>query len=303
MDISDIRMRKKELKLTTQQIAYLAELPVSTVSKIMTGETKNPSYITIERIEKVILQEEMARRIKAYRKAFTLYCEGLNKGEDVDRELFDRKYRRENHLDNAPIPFARVRRANNEIGEGNLAKVRDYRLTADSLEKIGEDKNIELIDGRLIINQAPDLQHQIVVQNIGKIIDRYIEDNHGKCKVFNVGVNVFLEENDYTLLIPDIVVVCDENKLQANGIYGVPDWIIEVVSNSSRKLDYNEKMHKYMVSGVSEYWIVDVDKQRITVYIKGEPMMAYVYGLNDEVPVGIYQGKLSICLYNIMRRV
>ena len=48
MNVSDLKKRKKALKLTTKELAYMAELPVSTVSKIMTGETKNPSYLTVD---------------------------------------------------------------------------------------------------------------------------------------------------------------------------------------------------------------------------------------------------------------
>lgn len=295
MNISDIKDRKKALKLTTKQLAYLAELPVSTVSKIMTGETKNPSYITIEKIENAIVKEEMLSRIKAYRDAYLKYCEGKDPSEGVDYKVFDCEYRKKNNLDDAPIPFAKKRNEVEHSLEGNLAKLTDYKMTYDMLEELGEDRYIELINGNLIIGQAPDLQHQIIVQNVGKIIDEYVSNKGGKCKVFSVGVNVFLEEDDYTMLIPD-VVVCDDRKLNRKGIYGAPDFIIEVVSGSTRRLDYNDKMHRYMAAGTREYWIIDPMKDKVTVYIEGEPMMAYVYGFKDEIPVSIYNGELTICV-------
>ena len=118
--------------------------------------------------------------------------------------------------------------------------------------------------------------------------------------MFNVGVNVFIDEDDYSLLIPDLVVLCDDSKLNDDGILGAPDLVIEVISKSTRRLDYNDKMHKYMHAGVREYWIVDPEKERVTVYIAGEPMMAYVYSFDDDIPVGIYDGKLKLCINNPM---
>lgn len=295
MNITDLKNRKKELKLTTAQLAYLAELPVSTVSKIMTGETKNPSYITIEKIDKVLSREEMIRRIEAYKKALAEYCKSLGDSEEYNIVQFEKDYRKANNLNDAPIPFAKPVNNDNDT-DGNLAVSGSNRITIDQLSMLGEDKSIELIDGKLIFSHAPGLQHQIIVQKIGESITAFIKKNKGKCRMFNVGVNVVIDEDDYSLLIPDLVIVCDEAKLTEFGINGAPDFVMEVVSKSTRRLDYNDKMHKYMHAGVREYWIVDPDKEMVTVYIAGEPMMAYVYSFNDEIPVGIYEGELKICI-------
>lgn len=297
MDINDLRKRKKDLKFTTAQLAYLAELPVSTVSKIMTGETKNPSYITIEKIDKVLLREEMIRRIEEYKKALAEYCKSLDDQEKYDIVQFEKDYRKANNLNDDPIPFAKpVTRDGNTAG--NLAVSGNSRVTIDQLSLLGEDKSIELIDGKLIFGQAPGLQHQMIVQNIGESIAAFIKKNKGKCRMFNVGVNVAIDEDEYSLLIPDLVVVCDESKLTEFGINGAPDFVVEVISKSTKHLDYNDKMHKYMHAGVREYWIVDPGKEMVTVYIEGEPMMAYVYSFSDQIPVGIYEGELKININN-----
>ena len=269
--LQEIKNRKKALKLTTAELADRAGLPVSTVSKIMTGETKNPSYVTIEKIESVIAHEEMCRRVYAYFKLLKEYIDN-HTDETVDQIEFEKKY-------------------------GNLAL--DKKLNIDFLHELGEDKQIELINGHLIYNEAPNIHHQMIVQNLGRIIDDFIRSNSGKCRMFNVGVNLYFEEDDNSLLIPDLVVLCDDSKLSESGITGTPDWIIEVVSRSTRRVDYNEKMHKYMGTGVREYWIVDPEKERVTTYIEGEPMMAYIYGFDDEIPVYIYDGKLSICINHL----
>ncbi len=298
MDIKELKERKKALKLTTAELAYLAELPVSTVSKIMTGETKKPSYLTIEKIDKVLSHEEMLSRVRAYADAILKYIQE-HPDESVDQIQFEKNYRKEHGLDNAPLPYAQSdARTAGEMGktDGSLALSHMGNVTVQMLDEIGEDRRIELIDGHLIINEYPKMRHQMVVQNLGRIIDDFIRSNNGDCKVFSVGVNVYLDEDDYTLVVPDIVVLCDDSRLNENGIVGPPDCVIEVTSPSTRIRDYGKKMHKYMDAGVREYWIIDLEKEKVTTYIEGEPMMVYIYSFEDEIPVYIYDGKLKVCV-------
>lgn len=78
MDIELLRMRKKNLKLTTEKLAKLAGLPVGTVSKIMTGETKNPTVVTIEKIDNALSQVEMRRRVDKYKKLISGVGESIS---------------------------------------------------------------------------------------------------------------------------------------------------------------------------------------------------------------------------------
>ena len=291
-EIKKLKDRKKALKLTTAHLAYLADLPVGTVSKVMTGETKNPSYITIDKIDRALLHEEMLLRIKKYRELLMDYIKN-HQDENVDQKEFEKKYREDNNLNDAPIPYAIPILHEND---GNLALRKDDRVDVSILNEIGEDKLIELLDGHLIFNEAPGIIHQRIVQNLGKVLDKYISSNKGKCQMFNVGVDVRLDEDEYTSLIPDVLIVCDGEKVHDDAIYGAPDFVIEVTSPSTRHRDYNEKMHKYMVSGVREYWIVDIEKEKVTTYIEGEPMMAYIYSFDDEIPIYIYNGQVKIKL-------
>ncbi len=77
---------------------------------------------------------------------------------------------------------------------------------------------------------------------------------------------VFLNEDDTNYVEPDISVICNPDKLTDRGCSGTPDWIIEIVSSGSRRMDYFTKLFKYLISGVREYWIVAPDWKRITVY-------------------------------------
>lgn len=87
---------------------------------------------------------------------------------------------------------------------------------------------------------------------------------------------------------PDICVICDKNKLTDKGCNGAPDWIIEVVSPSSKRMDYSIKLFKYRSAGVREYWIVDIDKNRIMVYYFESDFMEE-YSFTGKVKTNIYE--------------
>lgn len=294
MTVEEIRKRKKRLKLTTQQLAILAELPLGTVSKILTGETKNPSYLTIEKLEATIEKEEMLARVEAYQKAMHQYF--LEHPEDEgNQKKFEEIYRKVNRLNDAPIPYA-VPKDEEPVMYGSLA-LRDQRMTINELSKMGESRDLQLIDGQLIVSEMAGVSHQRMVKRLGRAISDFVEKKQGTCEVFDVGVNVYLDEDEYTLVIPDLAVVCNPSQITERGVVGAPDWVIEVVSPSTRQNDYHKKLHKYMDAGVREYWIVDMDRRMVSVCINGEPMQVTIYSFEDEIPVHIYGGDLclSIC--------
>ena len=291
MKIDEIRQRKKKLKLTTYQLALLADLPQGTVSKILTGETKNPSYLTIEKIDETLQQEEMKARLEAYTTAMHKYF-SEHPEDEGDQKKFEEIYRSENNLNDAPIPFAVSKDGDTSI-YGNLG-LQNNRMTASQLHKMGESQELQLIDGSVIISQMAGASHQRMVKKLGRAISDFIDDNNGQCEVFDLGVNVYLNEDEYTLVIPDIVVICNPGQIDEKGIQGAPDWVIEVVSPSSRQIDYHKKLYKYMDAGVREYWIVDMDRQMVSVCINGEPMQVTIYAFEDTIPVFIYDGKLSV---------
>ena len=96
-----------------------------------------------------------------------------------------------------------------------------------------------------------------------------------------------MNENDINYVEPDISVVCDKNKLNDKGCFGAPDWIIEIVSPGSQRMDYMIKLFEYITAGVREYWIVDKQKDRITVYnFENDDVKEYTF--SDVVKVAIY---------------
>ena len=148
----------------------------------------------------------------------------------------------------------------------------------------------ELIEGK-IYDMAPlSAAHQRILIALSTAIYNYIDSNKGSCGVYLAPFAVFLNEDDKNYVEPDISVICNP----------APDWVIEIVSPSSQRMDYMIKLFKYRTAGVREYWIVDSLKNRITVYNFEEDTMQE-YTFSEDIPAGIYQGKLTINLSNIQR--
>lgn len=161
--------------------------------------------------------------------------------------------------------------------------------TVDDVYALPEGERAEVLDGKIYYMAPPNTEHQRLVHFFDREIGNYIQSHKGECEVFPAPFAVFLNEDDKNYVEPDISIVCDKNKITDKGCHGAPDWVIEIVSPSSRRMDYFIKLFKYRIAGVREYWIVDSDKQQIMVYLfENETMEQYSFG--DDVPVGIYEG-------------
>ena len=170
--------------------------------------------------------------------------------------------------------------------EMDAVKQIDYSTIHD-IYNLPDGQRAELIDGELYMLAAPSATHQRLVMALSNRIYNYIQGRQGMCEVFPSPFAVFLNANNEIYLEPDISVICNKDKLTEEGCMGAPDWIIEVVSPSSRQLDYNKKLFKYRTAGVREYWIVDPGNLRITVY-NFEQDAFEEYSFSDKVKAGIY---------------
>lgn len=165
-------------------------------------------------------------------------------------------------------------------------QLEDY--TIDDIYHLPDGQRAELIDGELYMMAAPNRIHQRFVMMLSNHILNYIQNKNGDCEVYPAPFAVFLNADDKLYLEPDISVICDKNKLTDEGCNGAPDWIIEIVSPSSRPMDYNKKLFKYRTAGVREYWIVDYERNLITVYnFEHDEMTDHTF--QDRVKAGIYE--------------
>ena len=170
-----------------------------------------------------------------------------------------------------------------------LAQEKSY--TIDDIYNLPEGSRAELIDGQIYYMAPPARKHQRIIGELFSAIREYINRNNGACEVDIAPFAVFLNKDDINYVEPDISVICDPSKLTDKGCFGAPDWIIEVVSPGSRRMDYFTKLFKYRTAGVREYWIVDPEKNRILVYsFESEDTGDYTFA--DSVKAGIYDDLL-----------
>ena len=156
--------------------------------------------------------------------------------------------------------------------------------TIDDIYALPDGERAELIDGKIYYMAPPSRTHQRISSYLHNEIYNYIKENNGACEVLAAPFAVFLNNDDINYVEPDISVICDESKLDEKGCHGAPDWIIEIVSQSSKSRDYMTKLFKYRTAGVREYWIVDPDKQMVSVY-GFEKEMVEQYNFGEDVPV------------------
>ncbi|HJB28490.1 MAG TPA: Uma2 family endonuclease [Candidatus Blautia faecavium] len=164
---------------------------------------------------------------------------------------------------------------------------KEKRSTIEDIYALPDGTRAELIDGQLYYMAPPSRRHQKILLSLSRKIADYLDSKGGSCEVDIAPFAVFLSADDVNYVEPDISVICDKSKLSDKGCNGAPDWIIEIVSPSSRRLDYYTKLFKYRTAGVREYWIVDPDKNRILVYnFESEDTGDYTF--SDIVKAGIY---------------
>lgn len=164
--------------------------------------------------------------------------------------------------------------------------------TIDDIYNLPEGQRAELIDGQIYDMAPPSTAHQRISNYISTEINLYIRSHKGPCEIFQAPSAVFLhneEESDISnYLEPDISVICDYDKIDEKGCHGAPDWIVEIVSPSSRRLDYYTKLSLYRANGVREYWIVDPMKRTILLYDTEHDAAPVIYSFSDVVKVNIY---------------
>ena len=157
----------------------------------------------------------------------------------------------------------------------------------EDIYSLPEGQRAELIDGEIYMMSPPNRDHQKISAKIHQAIANYIDSKKGSCEVYAAPFPVFLNADDKNYVEPDISVICDKNKLDDKGCNGAPDWIIEIVSPSSRSMDYMTKLFKYRTSGVREYWIIDRQKNRVIVYSFDKDNMKE-YSFDDSVKAEMF---------------
>lgn len=160
----------------------------------------------------------------------------------------------------------------------NITKLSQLDLTkkysyADYiLWKIKE--RVELFKGIIAeMSPAPNPTHQRVLRELFTVLELFFS-NH-KCELFFAPIDVRLlnknkSTNDnkiYTVVQPDLIVVCDEDKIDERGCLGAPDLVVEILSPGNSNKEMNIKYELYEEAGVKEYWMIHPTERQLLIYV------------------------------------
>ncbi len=176
---------------------------------------------------------------------------------------------------------------------------REINRTIKDIYSLPEGQRAELIDGDMYMMAMPNRIHQELVMELSITISNYIKSKNHSCEVYPAPFAVFLNADDKNYVEPDISVICDHDKLNDKGCVGAPDWIIEIVSPSSQRMDYLTKLFKYRTAGVREYWIVNPIKETVQLYsFEGEEDSTQS-SFSDSITSAIFKD-FSICIEDLL---
>ncbi len=160
--------------------------------------------------------------------------------------------------------------------------------TLEQYENLPEDTRAEVFDGQISYMASPSQDHQTISTELTTILNSYIKSSKGSCRVFHAPFDVKLSDKPLTIVQPDLMVVCDRDKLDGKRCNGAPDFIIEIVSPGNPADDYIRKLYYYKNAGVREYWIVDPRRKTVTVNYFEKNKLNIQYSFESTIKVNIY---------------
>ncbi|MBR2778960.1 MAG: Uma2 family endonuclease [Firmicutes bacterium] len=285
--ISDLKARKRKLGYTNEQVAKLSGVPLSTVQKVFGGTTANPRRETLKALENVLPPEAEGREHEAADKGMKIIEAGKT---DLNVGLYYTINRSPDEFQIRDTELAYlIKDANTDSKE---KKPGDY--TVEDYYRIPDDVRVELIDGRMYMKAAPSTRHQYIAAAVVAQMLSWQMDHDSSCLALVSPVDVQLDEDEKTVVQPDLVAVCDREKVREGIIFGAPDLVMEVLSPSSAGKDRFLKFNKYWRAGVKEYWIIDPFEETVTVYLFSAGKPPEEYSFQEQIPVGLTGGGLSI---------
>lgn len=168
------------------------------------------------------------------------------------------------------------------------------------------EERVEIIKGKFFnMSPAPVRIHQEVSVRLLTLFSNYLQGK--KCKVYHAPFDVRLPgkpDDPYdkvrSVVQPDISIICNEKILDDNGCNGAPDLIVEIISPSTENRDLNQKYHLYQENKVKEYWIAYPKEELLDVFLLDQDSNQYMpaerYGINDDVPIRLFDGYSLRCI-------
>ncbi len=267
MTITEMIQRKQELGYTNEQISKLSGVPLGTVMKIFGGVTKSPRHDTVVALEKVLKK---------------------NISYDLEQRNTEDAYIRE-----SAAAYAAAARPVNDLRTARYPRQGSY--TIEDYYALPDDRRVELIDGVFYDMASPSAEHQIILGELYLLFRMCVTSHASGCRVMLSPFDVQLDRDEHTMVQPDLLVICDGEKLTNRNLCGAPDLVVEILSPSSYFNDVERKLKKYQAAGVREYWIVNPDTLSVFVYhFEQNETRFHYHTFEEQVPVLISGGKCVI---------
>ena len=263
MDIERLKKKKAELGYTNKDIAELSGVPLSTVQKIFGTATKTPRRETYLALAAVLDPEYVY---------------------NVQSEV--------NHVHDVALAYDSV-----------VKKKKPGEYTIDDYYALPDERRVELIDGVIYDMTAPTGEHQIIAGEIYHQLMSCAEKYGMECMPFISPIDVQLDKDNKTIVQPDVIVVCDLELMAKKVVYGAPEFVLEVLSPSTKSKDMLIKLRKYKEAGCKEVWMVDPDKKTIAVYDFRSDTWPDIYNFEDSVPVKISEGRCSVDFTKVEKKI
>ncbi len=259
--LAEILRIKAEKGYSVSKLSEYSGIPVETLRKFLAGNTTDTMEADLAALENALFQD-----------ACTYHLDGISPNMVAEAQ------------------------SNYSTLQG---KKRQGEYTLEDYHNMPEDRRAELIDGVIYDMASPSPLHQMIAGMVYARILAFIEKNKGDCIPFIAPADVQLDCDDRTMVQPDVFILCKQDRLRRFGICGAPDFVLEIISGSTRKKDMTVKLTKYMEAGVKEYWVIDPEKRLLIVYIGEEEGIPRLYPLQGDVGMNLYDGNLRIDLNEI----
>ena len=297
MTIDEMIAKKKEYGFSCDYISQKSGVPFSTVQKIFSRFSPSPRRKTLEALWKFFDELEKTtsganapvKRSSYLDDADSEGASGVSYVNDGDVEYNSvagsSALKPDEYSTYGAAPYEGKKRI--KAGAKGDKTLEDYLA-------LPEGVRVELIDGVFYDMAAPTSPHTYVASDIREVFKAYVKANKGQCVPFVAPTDVQLDCDDKTVVQPDVMIICDRSKITKPRIVGAPDLVVEVLSPSNWSHDMVRKLKKYKKAGVREYWIVNLEEQYVLVYEFTKSDFPTEYDFDDEVPVGIWDGKCKV---------
>jgi Uma2 family endonuclease len=173
------------------------------------------------------------------------------------------------------------------------------------------EETVELIKGRIIQMSAPSRKHQAVSRDLSGLFFNYFKQHN--CHFYAAPFDVRLLDRQksakanheiYTVVQPDLCIICDESKLDDRGCVGAPDLVVEILSPGNSAKEMRVKKDLYEENGIREYWIIDPEHETAHQFVlldSGAYSPATIYINEDTLQCGIFP-ELRVYLREVFER-